>query len=105
MKHYILKNVFTAEEREMIHFCVRGMYLANRSEVHSAQNTGAFGAFCDCLWRIITVAYSEDASQYLRDRFDYDQTDADEFFEWFDDLVKEDAREIADMLSGATIQI
>lgn len=105
MRHYILKNLFDSEEREMIDFCVRGMYLANVSEIHSGQNNGAYGGFCDALERLVTIKYSPEAWTSLYNRYNFDSTDGDDWLTWFDNIVKEDTSEIADMLSGATIQI
>lgn len=105
MRHYILKNEFTTDEKMMIHFAVRGMYLCNLSEMHSGQTSGAYGGFCDALERLITIKYSPEAWASLYNRYNFDCTDGDDWIEWFDNIVKEDTREIADMLSGATIQI
>jgi hypothetical protein len=105
MKHYFLRNVFTNGERDMIDCCVRGMHAANISEIHSGQNDGAYGGFSEALERLITTKYSDAAWSSLYNRYNFDCTDGDDFIDWFDEIVKQDTSEIADLLTQATIQV
>jgi len=105
MRHYFLKNIFTADERIMLDCAVRGMYAANISEIHSGQNDGAYGGFCDALERLIITKYSDSAWSSLYNRYNFDCTDGDDWINWFDQIVKEDTSAIADLLTHAVVQV
>jgi hypothetical protein len=105
MKHYFLKNIFTSAERIMIDCCVRGMYSANISEMHSAQSDGAYGGFTEALERLITTKYNDSAWSSLYHRYNFDCADGEDFLKWFDEIVKQDTSEIADLLTHATVQL
>ena len=105
MKHYFLKNIFNEDDRVLLDCAVRGMHYANRSEVHAGQNSEAYGSFSEALHRIVTICYGKPAAEALYSRYNFDCTDGEEWLAWFDECVKEDSREMTDMLAEATIEV
>ncbi len=105
MRHFFLKNIFTPDDKDMIDWAVRGMMKANACEEHAGQNDGAYGGFSDALRRIIRVRYGDDAADSFYNRYNWDHYCGEDFFEWFDAIVKEDTREVTDMLAGASISV
>jgi hypothetical protein len=105
MKFYFLKNIFNSDDRYLIDFAVRGMAVANSTEVHAGQNDGCFGSFSEALQRIFDRVYGEKAAEAFYGRYNFDNSSGEEFFEWFDAIVKQDQSEVGDILSNATVQL
>ncbi len=105
MRHYFLKNIFNEDDRFLIDFCVRGMAIANSTEVHSGQNDGAFGCFSEALQRIFDKVYGSKAASQFYNRYNFDHSSGEEFMEWFDDIVKQDQAAVGDILTNASIEV
>lgn len=86
---YILENKFTPEQVDLIDCAIRGMYLANRSEDHAAQN-GCYGGFSDALTRLFKEVYGDAIGEALYNRYEFDSSTGGEFIHWFDHIVETD---------------
>lgn len=105
MKFYFLENIFNSDDRYLIDFAVRGMAVANSTEKHAGQNDGCFGSFSEALQRIFDRVYGEKAAEAFYNRYNFDHSSGEEFGQWFDAIIQEDEKEIADLISQASIQV
>jgi len=105
MKFYFLKNIFNEDDRFLIGLCVRGMHIANSTEVHAGQNDGAYGSFSEGLQRIFDKVYGPKAASEFYNRYQFDHSNGEEFVEWFDDIVKQDQAAIGTLLTAASIEV
>lgn len=104
-RFFFLENIFNSDDRYLIDFAIRGMAVANSAEPHAGQRDGCYGCFSEALQRIFITVYGPDAAASFYNRYNFDHSSGEEFLEWFDAIVKEDAREVTDMIAGASIQI